>query len=144
METKLYWLAQVRGADFANLHRLGFITLFPTSDDYAFLEAIEANRKLVNRQLQLGLEFLTAAGKLATITQAELDQMGAHTPVGLQIGHRVSITDGIYANLEGEVATLGASLTVCLRGWSRTYVVQVSRTQVSPLDGYSYEMRTEI
>ena len=78
-EEETYWIAHVRGGEWPRLRREGFLVLYPSVDDYVFLEASKKNKKKLNRQTELGIYFLKdKKGVLSTVKKAEIDR----TPSG--------------------------------------------------------------
>ena len=70
-----YWIFHVRGASFDLLKKEGFLTLYPMSDDYVFLEATKPNQKYVRRQAELGIAILKDNKGPVLVTKEEVDRM---------------------------------------------------------------------
>lgn len=127
----LYWIAHVRGADFNRLEEEGFITLYPTMDDYVFLVETEENKKYVRRQSELGIFFLKSKKGLRKITQAELDVMKGQTRDKIEIGCEINIVSGYCAHLNGSVIGQEKGKIRCLlKGYNRSYDVWVEDADV--------------
>lgn len=137
---KLYWTCHVRGFNHAELREKGFVVPYPTVEDYAFLEAKEENRQLVEDQGELGLIFITISGKLGLSTQEEVDMMMGTTRGGIEPGTLVRVTKGRYVSLEGVVKSVeGDELVVELEGFAKKYearvkVVEVVKKEQIPVD----------
>ena len=125
---KNYFVCHVRGPDFERLRRLGFLVLYPTLDDYVFLEAQPENLKHLKKQAEYGISFVKNRGALATVTQAEIDRMTAVTINLIELGTQVEVISGYCENLFGVVTELGEKEVRCeLKGYERVFDRWVDR-----------------
>lgn len=124
---KRFWIAHARGPNFSLLRDRGFVTFYPTMDDYVFLEVSEQNEKLLRKQSELCVAFVKdKKGKLQTVSQAELDRMRQKSTAGIEPGSMVLSVDGIASNLEGIVKAVKDNIVqVVFNGLSRVYDLEV-------------------
>ncbi len=130
-----FWVAQVRGANFDELHRRGFLTFFPAVDDYAFLPVSDKNRRLTDCEEELQIEFLRVSDCLQTVTRAELAGMSHAAGERLRAGSRIVVVRGACEGLSGKVVKiLGDELLCEVEGYQRFYERTLLRTDVVPED----------
>lgn len=126
-----YWVAHVKGAEFGELERLGFLTLYPVVDDYVFLRAIDANAPLVLKEVELGLEFLRQERVLQKVRESEIREMSGPTRGPLQRHDRVHIVRG---HCEGMVALVlrvrDDYVDLQVQGFRTTYKMTIPRGDV--------------
>lgn len=123
---KRYWLAHVRGADFAKLKKLGFTTFVPMMDDYVFLEVTEKNEAFLRKQDELGLKFLRTGKALQTVSEKDLAPMNGETTDKLLPGVEVLVAAGYCEKLQGRItARDGDKVKVQLDGFRRKYDVEL-------------------
>lgn len=130
-----YWVAQAKGANFPDLHRLGFSSLYPAADDYAFLEVDPRRRSLTTagRERALGLEFLRSPGSRELLelgAEQLLPMVGAVGTPG--VGVRVDIVRGYAEGLSGTVIERGEGedMEVLAEAFSGRYPVRVRTDEV--------------
>lgn len=132
-----YWIAFTRGADFERLKHLGFRTLYPTLDDYVFLESKKENRSLISRQEDIGVSFLRDSKGLIEINEDEVSRMEAAAGEQRKVkeGGKIRVVSGVGDGLEGVVVSVEGGKMVCrLKGYGRDYEVEVTPHEVVPLD----------
>jgi len=132
--SKNYWVCHVRGPNFEQLRRKGFVVLYPAMDDYVFLEASPANLPLLKRQTELGVSFLKHRNKLSTVTQEEIDRMTQVTTDLVMVGSKIEVISGFAENLNGVVLEIGEKELLCeLDGYKRKYTVWVDKLDLVEL-----------
>lgn len=128
-----YWVAHVRGANFEKLRERGFLTFYPTLDDYVCLKVSEENRKLLTKQTELGVFFLKQKGEYTTISTSEMLNWFTQTEAKIDVGADILVVAGYGSNLDGKVLEISEDnrrLYVELYGLTRTYPVWVDRLEV--------------
>lgn len=129
--TARFWIAHARGCDFAKLREKGFVTLYPSIDDYVFLEASDKNLRLLRKQTELGVYFLRKGGEYVTVPQKEIDRMFEKTVDRIGKGAEILVVSGFGANLTGTVTEAEENRLRCeLQGFNRTYDVWIDRLDV--------------
>lgn len=135
---KRYWVGHVRGPDFAALQKKGFVTLFPTMDDYVFLEAVSHNLGLLRNESSLGVKFIRKpkSSALATVTEEELNTMRKVTRSFLQVGAKVEAVAGAAEGLQGELLELLPEERAMVRfqGLKRVFEVEVALMDLVELE----------
>lgn len=117
-----FWIGHARGCDFARLREKGFLTLYPTIDDYVFLEETDANQKFLGKQIELGLYFLKKKGKLITVSQEEIQRMTKTSTDKINLDSEILVVQGPGAGLDGIVSKIeGNKVTGLLNGYARKY-----------------------
>lgn len=131
-DEKKYWVAHVRGPNYDQLRKKGFLVLYPDVDDYVFLEVTEANQKLLKKQLELAVAFLKTKGKFNTVTETEVKRMSLETSTErIAVGAEIEVINGYCDNMEGKVLEVdGDRIRASLRGYNRTYDVELDRLDV--------------
>jgi len=132
-EAKEYWIAHVRGPNYAILKKKGFLVLYPDVDDYVFLEVKEENKKYLKKQLELAIAFLKNKSKLVTCTQAEVDRMVESTSrKRISAGTAIKVISGFCENMDGVVTgeAEDGKVAARLKGYNRDYDVVVDRLDV--------------
>jgi hypothetical protein len=126
-----YWVCHLRGADFADLERQGFITFYPYCDDYAFLPAIPENRKFIRREARLQVMFLRNDTIPATISEVELEAFKGSALSPVQIGAHIEVLEGPYEKMHGTIlSNVGTEYTCSIDSYNgRTYEVVLTRPQ---------------
>jgi len=128
---KRFYVAHVRGANFQRLREKGFVTYYPSMDDYVFLEKTPANEKLLRKQLELGVYFLKVKDKLTTINYTEMLRMFATTVAKIKVNAKILVVVGYGSNLEGTVLEVdGQRLRVELFGYRRNFEVWLDQLEV--------------
>jgi len=128
---KNFWVAHVRGADFDQLKKTGFLTFFPSLDDYVFLEVKEENQHLLRRQSELNIHFLKKGSDYTTVEETELDYMTQETKGKIIEGTDIQVVKGYCANLDGIVLEVEEELARCyLNGYNRKYKVELDISDI--------------
>lgn len=129
---KRFYVAHVRGPDYRQLKKRGFLVLYPDVDDYVFLEATTENQKLLKKQLELGVAFLKRKGQFVTVSEDEVRRMTKETTESnLGVGTEIEIISGYCENMDGTVLEVaGSEIRALLRGYRRVYDVTVNRLDV--------------
>lgn len=129
--TGRFWVAHARGCDFGRLREKGFLILYPSIDDYVFLEAKDQNLKLLRKQTELGVYFLRRNNEFVTVSQKEIDGMRKETVDRIEPGVDILVVTGYGSGLEGKVTeSQGNKLRCDLQGFNRTYDVWIDRMDV--------------
>jgi len=127
-----YWIAHVRGGDFAKLKKLGFVTFYPAMDDYVFLEETDDNRKFLRKQDELGIHFVKARGAYALASNKELEKMRSTTSARIEVGTEIIVVAGYASNLEGKVLEIDGDNVRCnLNGLTRQYELTLNVLDVA-------------
>lgn len=131
-DEKHYWLAHCRGPNFDQLKRKGFLTFYPTVDDYVFLEVKEENKRLTRQQAELGVLFLRANNALVEVNEDEVLKMSGKTVDQIKLGAEIKVLIGPCENLEGRVVEVNTEgKYICeLKGWNRTYLKSLNREEI--------------
>jgi len=128
-----YYIAHARGCSFEFLRKQGFVTFYPTMDDYVFLPTKPENERLLRKQTELCVAFMKKAGQYRTISQKELDAMAGQTVNKISVADRILVVQGFAANLTGVVLEeYGTTLKVDLEGWNRNYTVEIDKMDAVP------------
>lgn len=126
-----FFVAHTRGPNFFLLKKRGFITFYPTVDDYVFLPDTEELKPLLRKQTELCVLFLKAKGAYVTISQAEMDLMIGTTVGKIVEGAEIVAIEGICEGLDGIVLSiLGDSISCRFQGYNRIYEQVVSSGEV--------------
>ena len=126
-----YYVAQTGAPDFEELTRKGFITFYPTVDDYVFLEVTDKNESLTRQEATFDIEFLRAGDKLVTVTDVELEPMRRSTVDQLMVGTQITVVRGYCEGLDGVVTEIdGQQCKVMLDGLYHEYAVEVAMTDI--------------
>jgi len=127
-----WYAAHVRGPNYDQLRKRGFLVLYPDVDDYVFLEVSKENDKLLKKQLELSIAFLKSRGRFQTISEAEVLRMTQKTPTdSLAEGTTIEVINGYCENMEGTVLEIiGSQIKAALKGYKRTYEVTIDRLDV--------------
>lgn len=126
-----YWVCHIRGADFTDLKKLGFITLYPYCDDYAFLPVTDGNKKLLYNETHLKVLFLRCGGEIAIVTEEELQNFGNFTLSQIQVKAKIEVLEGPYSQMKGYIESISGNTYHCkIESYSdRFYDVDLERTQ---------------
>lgn len=128
---KLYFVGHTRGPDFNRLRALGFLTFYPTLDDYVFLEDKPEHLPLLRKQTELGLAFVKNRKGLIKVTEEEINRIQKGTTEKLGIGAKVLAVEGPAANLEGEVLDESdLELFICFKGYQQDYTLWCDRQHI--------------
>lgn len=133
MTGKRFWIAHVRGANFKLLREKGFITFYPSLDDYVFLEQSDEHAKFLRKQIELGLAFVRGKEGYSTVSEEDVKRMSGVIEDKIGVGARILVVEGFGTSLEGEVLAVGEdgrSLICELKGWNRNYRVKIDRQDV--------------
>lgn len=134
-DTRRYWLAHVRGADYKRLREKGFEVLYPVVDDYVFLEVLPENEKFLKKQSELMIHFLRAKGGYKTISRKELEAMKGSKKLSVEPGQKIKAVAGIGQGLEGVVISKnGTRLNVELKGYERVFPLEVDEQEVVAIE----------
>jgi hypothetical protein len=128
-----YWIAHTRGPDFNKLRDRGFITFFPTMDDYVFLEANEKNEKLLRKQSELCVSFLKAKDDYPTISYIEMMRMFTKTLAPIAPKTKILAVMGVASGLDGEVLEVreeGQKFLCKMQGFNRVYELLLDRLEI--------------
>lgn len=133
MEGRRYWIAHVRGPNYEQLRKRGFLVLYPDVDDYVFLEVNPENKGILKKQLELSVSFLKSGSKYHTVSEEEVKRMSVGTSEdAITPGSEVDVINGYCENLSGVVISRnGERLRVELRGYRRAYNVVLDRLDVT-------------
>lgn len=133
--THRFYVGHVRGADFEQLRKLGFVVFHPTMDDYVFLEVAERNYSFLKRQSELGVSFLKSGSVYETVSREELESMANTTLDQIKVGSKIKVLQGFCENMEGEVKeVVGNKLKCVLKGYKREYEQSLLKTDVVILE----------
>lgn len=126
-----YWVAHIRGAEFADLEKLGFKTFYPYSDDYAFLPVTEKNKKLLSKEFSLKVFFLRTDNILSTVSDEDLQGLTNATICQIRLGALIEIIDGPYAQMSGHIEGITDDIYHCIvkSYGSKIYEVDLERSQ---------------
>lgn len=128
---KRYYVAHTGAPDFEALTEKGFLTFFPTVDDYVFLEVTPANEPLLKQESRLDITFMKNKDVLVTVSEAELDPMRNATVNQLMVGTQILVVRGYCEGLGGVVTKIdGQVCEVVLDGLYHEYAVQVAMTDI--------------
>lgn len=128
---KRYLVAHARGPNFDYLKARGFRHMYPTMDDYVFLEDTAENRKLLRKQTELGIAFMKAGDEYVTISESELGKMSLATTGKFTVGCKIKVLLGPYENLNGVIDEVtGEGLWATLSGYNREYKTELRADQV--------------
>lgn len=142
LKERRWYVAHARGPNFDYLKERGFHHMYPTMDDYVFLEVTDANKKLLRKQTELCISFMKAAEEYVTISEQELNEMCKKTTDEIVVGGEVKVLLGYCENLEGVVNDRDRDkLKVTLKGYNRTYEVTLNVDQVVMKTPETAEMR---
>lgn len=124
-------MGHVRGADFEQLRKLGFVVFHPTMDDYVFLEVAEKFAPLLRKQSELGVSFLKNGNHYETVSRVELEVMAGMTFDQIRVGSKIKVLQGFCENMEGVVTEVeGNKLKCTLKGFKRVYEQELAKTDV--------------
>lgn len=127
-----FWIAHVRGPNFEQLKKKGFLVLYPEIDDYVFLEVNPDNLQHLRKQLQLGVSFLRSKKELVKVTEADIDKMKKVTTDRIEVGAAIEVIAGFAEALEGKILEVNEATVLCeLQGYKRTYTVEVNKLDVA-------------
>lgn len=131
-DDQLFWVAHVRGPNYDQLRKKGFLVLYPDVDDYVFLEVKKDNEKYLKRQLELAIAFLKNKKGYQTVRYSEVKRMMETTSAErIEIGARVSAISGYCDGLEGIVkGVTDDKIIAVVQGYNRTYEVELDRLDV--------------
>jgi transcription antitermination factor NusG len=128
---KIYYVAQTGAPDFEELTRKGFITFYPTVDDYVFLEVTNRNEPLLRQEVRLDITFLRKDDMLVTVTDDELEPMRRSTVDQIMVGAQILVVRGYCEGLDGVVTEIkGQKCKVMLDGLYHEYAVEVALTDI--------------
>lgn len=128
---KLFWVAKTTNPNFKLLKDVGFTVLYPSLDDYVFLETKTENAKWLGREKDLGVQFQRALdGKgWMTVLEEELEAMKETLWGGLQVEGKVRVVGGVYDGMTGVVMVEEPDrCLVKLQGFNREYEVLMMKT----------------
>lgn len=127
-----YWIAHVRAPNFQKLKKLGFLVMYPTLDDYVFLEVKDSNEKFLRKQTELEIYFLKKREKLLTASKEEVEHMVGSSIDIIEVGSDIYVVDGYYSNLDGTVIERDEDeFRVELKGYNRTYDVRLNQMSIA-------------
>lgn len=132
---RTWFVAHARGCDFALLEKRGFTTFYPSLDDYVFLEDTPDNQKMLRKQSELGIKFVSTNRGYTRITEKELNRMSKATVDRIKVSQKVLAVGGIASNLEGTVREVSEEgFLVEFLGLYRTFMVLTKRTELVPIN----------
>lgn len=126
-----YFVCHTRGPNFDLLKKRGFITFYPTIDDYVFLPDKPENISLLRKQSELGVMFLRANNEYVSISEEEMNAMLSTTLGKIKEGSEITAIEGIYEGLDGVVSKIEGDLLTCtFKGLRRIFEARVPTTQI--------------